>query len=252
MSSAFGLVFRRALHHVRVRMGLPAPKFDLYLALVRGKCGLEIGGPSDTFRAPDILPLYQEVSSLDNCDFSSNTAWTNHPPEFQFLPGKAPGRSIFCDGSKLDPIPSGTYDFVLSSHNLEHFANPVKALYEWKRVLRPGGAIILILPHYLGTFDHRRTPTPAADMLQDYERGIGEDDLAHLPEILEKHDLARDPGAGTWENFKMRSLDNVNNRCLHHHVFDERNIRELLTMIHFEVLAVNVLPPTHICVLART
>ena len=90
----------------------------------------------------------------------------------------------FCDGSNLVGVENGSYDFVLSSHNLEHFANPVKALKEWQRVLRPGGSLILVLPHYAKTFDHRRKLTPVAHMIEDFERNTQEDDLSHLEEIL--------------------------------------------------------------------
>ena len=118
-------------------------------------------------------------------------------------------------------IADHTYDFILSSHNLEHFANPVKALQEWKRVTRPGGGLILVLPDYSKTFDHRRTPTTVDHMFEDFERDTQEDDLTHLPEILEKHDISLDPGVASADEFHRRSLDNFNNRCLHHHVFDE-------------------------------
>jgi SAM-dependent methyltransferase len=192
------------------------------------------------------------VGTLDNCDFSSDTTWAHHTAEFHFQPGKPPGRVFVCDGSNLEPVADSTYDFLLSSHNLEHFANPVKALYEWKRVLRPGGALILVLPHYRHTFDHRRTPTPVAAMLRDYEQNVGEDDLTHLDEILEKHDLSRDPGAGSAEMFARRCLDNFNNRCLHHHVFDENNGRELLRSVGFDVVSVDFAPPCNICLLAHT
>jgi hypothetical protein len=88
-------------------------------------------------------------------------------------------------------------------------------------------------------------------MFHDYDQNTGEDDLQHLSEILEKHDLARDPGAGSWENFQQRSLDNISNRCLHHHVFDEHNSRELLSRVGFEVLDLDLALPFHICILAR-
>jgi hypothetical protein len=88
-------------------------------------------------------------------------------------------------------------------------------------------------------------------MFRDFEQNVGEDDLTHLQEILEKHDLKRDPLAGSWENFKQRSLDNFSNRCLHHHVFNEHNSRELLLRAGFEVLTIDMANPFHICVLAR-
>jgi hypothetical protein len=101
------------------------------------------------------------------------------------------------------------------------------------------------------TFDHLREPTSVDHMFDDFEKGTGEDDLTHLPEILEKHDLDRDVAAGSREDFHRRSVDNFSNRCLHHHVFDENNSRELLSRVGFEVLALDLAHPFHICILAR-
>jgi SAM-dependent methyltransferase len=233
------------------RLQYPVSDFRLYLQCVSGKSGLEIGGPSAVFREKNALPLYDSLGSLDNCDFSSTTVWANHRTEFVYSPVRPPGSSFFCDGSNLVPIGDRSYDFILSAHNLEHFANPVKALSEWKRVLRPGGTLVLVLPNYRKTFDHRRTPTPVAAMLADFEQNVGEEDLSHLPEILALHDLKRDRAAGTFAEFKTRSFDNFNNRCLHHHVFDENNSRELLSALDFQVLTVNLAPPFHLSLLAR-
>jgi SAM-dependent methyltransferase len=235
------------------RKGPPSEvrSFRKYLPYIEGKNGLEIGGPTGIFREGDIVPVYGHIGTLDNCDFSTSTAWAKHTESFDFNPRKAPGRTFFCDGSALKPIGESTYDVLLSSHNLEHFANPVKALKEWRRVLRPGGALILILPFYKATFDHRRKPTSVEHMLNDFEVNMGEDDLTHLPEILRKHDLALDVGAGTPEQFHKRSLDNFSNRCLHHHVFNEHNSRELLSRCAYEVLALDFRLPSHMCILAR-
>lgn len=197
------------------------------------------------------MPIYDSVGSLDNCDFSSETTWASHANSYVFSVRKAPGKSIFCEGSNLEGMADDTYDFVLSSHNLEHFANPVKALKEWQRVIRPGGGLILVLPNYKKTFDHRRKPTPVAHMLEDYEQNTSEEDLTHLSEILCEHDLSRDPAAGTAENFRERSLNNFANRCLHHHVFDESNSRDLLTQLGMQVLAVETAAPCHIVLLAH-
>jgi SAM-dependent methyltransferase len=222
----------------------------MYLAYLQGKSGLEIGGPTGIFQERDILPVYEHIGKLDNCDFSTSTAWAEHTECFAFNPKKAPGKTIFCDGSALTDISDSTYDVLLSSHNLEHFANPVKALKEWHRVLKPNGALILVLPYYRATFDHRR-PTSIDHMFHDFTEGTGEDDLTHLPEILEKHDFSKDAGAGTLDQFRKRSLDNLSNRCLHHHVFDEHNSRELLSRSGYEVLALDFRLPSHMCILAR-
>jgi SAM-dependent methyltransferase len=237
----------RRLHRIR------SPRIashELYAACVRGQRGIEIGGPSAPFRAGDVLPLYDEVGSLDNCNFAAETVWSTHDAEFKFSDSRPAGKTYVCEGSDLRMLQTGSFDFVLSSHNLEHFANPVKALYEWKRVLRPGGALVLVLPYYRDTFDHRRTPTSVDHMFADYESHTDEDDLTHLAEILAKHDLSRDPAAGSPEQFRERSTNNLQHRCLHHHVFDEQNSRELLERAGFQIRTVGRAFPFHLALLA--
>jgi len=245
-------VFSRAITKARIVLQGRVSCFKLSVSLVKGKNGLEIGGPSAVFRdrySP--MPIYRELGSLDNCDFARSTAWANHSDSYTFSPHGRAGKNIFCDGSDLSIVADESYDFILSSHNLEHFANPVKALKNWQRITRPGGSLILVLPDYSRTFDHRRVPTPVNHMIQDFEQNTQEDDLTHLPEILQAHDLSMDPPSGTPEEFRARSLNNYVNRCLHHHVFDEVNSRELLTKVGMEVLAVETALPHHIFLLAR-
>lgn len=45
------------------------------------------------------------------------------------------------------PRAGGRWDFVFSSHCLEHLANPVAALEHWRDRLRDGGVLFLYLPH---------------------------------------------------------------------------------------------------------
>jgi len=185
----------RALMHGRARC------YPLIRHSLNGKSGIEIGGPSELFRRwYEPLPIYGAVGSLDNCVFSSATIWASQSEKYEFHPRKNAGRTFVCEGFDLKVIPDGSYDFVLSSHNLEHFANPIRALKEWERVVRPGGALVLVLPYYGKTFDHRRRPTDVTHMFEDFERNTQEDDLTHLPEILELHDLTMRPLAGSFEN----------------------------------------------------
>jgi SAM-dependent methyltransferase len=246
------MAFNSAANRARVLFQGRLSSYHLALSLIKDCAGLEIGGPSAVFRdwyRP--LPIYDKVASLDNCDISRTTTWASHADVYAFSPRKVPGKSIFCDGSDLSIIANDSYDFVLSSHNLEHFANPVKALKEWQRVTRPNGSLVLVLPNYANTFDHRREPTAVSHMLEDFNRDTQEDDLTHLPEILSKHDLSMDRPAGSPEEFRERSLNNFTNRCLHHHVFNEYNSRELLTHIGMDVLSVETALPFHIFLLAR-
>ena len=111
--------------------------------------------------------------------------------------------------------------------------------------------MLLIVPHKDGTFDHKRPVTSIEHLLADFQQGVKEDDLTHLQEILELHDLSRDPGAGTFAAFKARSEQNIQNRCLHHHVFDSTLVVRVADHIGLKVLAVEALLPMHIILVAR-
>lgn len=54
---------------------------------------------------------------------------------------------VVCDCSNLDLFTSNSMDFVFSSHLLEHIDNTEKALKSWWRVIKPGGYLVLYLPH---------------------------------------------------------------------------------------------------------
>lgn len=43
-------------------------------------------------------------------------------------------------------FPENTFDFVFSSHCLEHMINPYKALQEWFQILKPGGHLFILVP----------------------------------------------------------------------------------------------------------
>lgn len=61
------------------------------------------------------------------------------------LPGAIPV-DVQAGGDAMS-LPAGDYNFVFSSHCLEHLANPVAALEHWKTRLRAGGVLFLYLPH---------------------------------------------------------------------------------------------------------
>jgi len=221
---------------------------------LRGKSGIEIGGPSQVFTSRGIFPVYSIAGHLDNCNFGSVTVWEGHIDEgytFEFDRRKPKGRQFIAEATDMKAIPSGSYDFVLSSHVLEHTANPILALTEWIRVLKDDGVLVLILPHKDGTFDHRRPVTSLSHMQEDYDARVGEADMTHLPEILALHDFNLDPQAGGMEKFKNRSLRNQENRCLHHHVFDTKSAVELVDHMGLQLVGVEPVYPMHIVVVAK-
>lgn len=204
------------------------------------KSGLEIGGPSGIFKDEGILPIYRAVKSLDGVNFSRNTLWEHGLEEGQTYKFRANcvGNQFICEVTELCKAKFvDDYDFVISSNCLEHVANPLDAMRRCLGVLKDGGLLLLVLPRKESNFDHKRSSTPFQHVLNDWISCVGEDDLTHLDEILEKHDLSLDPPAGDKENFKKRSLDNFKNRALHHHVFDLNVLYSMYKFFGIEEIA---------------
>lgn len=105
--------------------------------------GVDIGG------APDPLALYAEFFPL----MQSVRTWDLDDGDAQFMAGVA----------------DDSFDFVFSSHCLEHLHDPVEGLCNWLRVTKPGGYVIFAIPEedlyeqgvFPSTFnrDHKNTFT---------------------------------------------------------------------------------------------
>jgi len=52
------------------------------------------------------------------------------------------------DAEALEGVQEGTYDFVYSSHCLEHLHSVERALSSWVRVLKPGGVLYVVVPDF--------------------------------------------------------------------------------------------------------
>jgi len=194
--------------------------------------------------------VYPIISKLDGVNFSNETLWEgaiNSGLNFNYFRNKK-GYQYIAEATDLGLIKSNSYDFLLSSNCLEHVANPIKALEEWKRIVVPNGYILLVLPNKINNFDHRRPITSFKHLLDDFNSDVSEEDLTHLGEILELHDLSRDPPAGEYQNFKDRSLNNFKNRGLHHHIFDTDVIKEIFEFMGITLIQFDITPHDYIAI----
>lgn len=82
--------------------------------------GLDIGGK------PDPLSLYKELFPLIDC--VKTWDWEDG------------------DARLLDGVTDASFDFVHSSHCLEHLTDPAEGLRNWLRVVREGGYLIVTVP----------------------------------------------------------------------------------------------------------
>jgi len=136
------------------------PESKLAHKYLDGLEGLEIGGSIHN-------PFGLNTKNVDYTD-SADTVFKREEMDKRgtFLPVDiiAPGDNI--------PVSDGSQDFVISSHVLEHFPDPIKALKEWYRVVREGGFIFMIVPHKERMFDRNRPRTTAGELKKRHETGI--------------------------------------------------------------------------------
>lgn len=146
--------------------------FDKYMS---GK-GLDIGG---TGYLKDVLPILPTATIVD-LDYPG---YNGH-----ILP--------FADNSQ---------DYVYSSHTLEHIKSFQEPIREWFRVVKPGGYIIVTVPHRdlyekkdvlpsIWNPDHKRFYTPQS-LLLEFEITLKKNSyrVRHLQENDEGHDYNQSP-----------------------------------------------------------
>jgi len=131
--------------------------------------GIEIGALGSPFRvtAEAMVTYVDRFSAQELREHNPGV-----PPERLVAP------DLVSDATLLAEIPDASQDFVIASHVLEHLDDPVRALFTWRRVLRPGGQLLLVVPDARFTFDRGRALTTLEHLLWD---------AAH-PGTVEKHE----------------------------------------------------------------
>jgi len=81
------------------------------------------------------------------------------------LTGQALKVDIVASADEL-PFEDNKWDFVVSSHVLEHVWDPIKGIKEWIRVIKPGGYVFMIVPHKERTFDKIRKRTTLQELIE--------------------------------------------------------------------------------------
>lgn len=219
-----------------------------------GLKGIEIGGPSAIFSLKGIFPVYLYAGIIDGVNFSEQTVWEGSIHKgntYQYYKNKQNGYQYIDEASVLSTVPDGHYDFLLSSHCLEHIANPIVALKNWLRVLKPKAKICLVLPDKNYTFDVQRPYTSFEHLLNDYKNDVQETDSTHFTEVIEMHDFTKEKTSLSKDEFKCRTWNNFENRCVHHHVFNFETINTMLEFCDCDVLLNKQFSPFHLLSIAQ-
>ena len=126
---------------------------------------------AEGFAAKFAFPYAQQVCAGFGCDVGCNRKeWAfvdKHGIEALLVD------PAICTEYHALNLPPGSFDYIFSSHMLEHVADWVEVLNYWQTRLKRGGTLFLYLPHYSQTYwrpwhnrKHVHALTP--DMLRDY------------------------------------------------------------------------------------
>lgn len=127
-----------------------------------GLKGIEIGGAAHANFGIDVI----HINIKDENDETEHSI-SEQMKECGFIQKT----NIISNGNDL-PFKDNTVDFVFTSHVLEHFFDPIKALEEWYRVTKKGGYVFMIVPHKERTFDKDRERTTLQELIGRHDGSI--------------------------------------------------------------------------------
>jgi hypothetical protein len=163
----FKIKFSRVGNNESINEGKGKEKFPesaLAHKYLDGLKGIEIGGS-----AHNSFGL-----NTRNVDYSDDMTNVFKQEEMKMY-GEVMKVDLVASGDVI-PVPDESEDFIISSHVIEHFPDPIKALKEWYRIIKPGGYIFIIAPHKERTFDKDRERTTLQELIQRHA-------LSVIPEI---------------------------------------------------------------------
>lgn len=132
---------------------------------LKGLRGIEIGASAHNNYRLDAINV-DRYADMD----------TIYKQEERRLAMRATAVDVVAPGDDL-PFDDDSHDFVFSSHVVEHFPDPIRALLEWQRVARR--YVICVVPHKERTFDADRPLTTVEELLERYETGFRSEEDKH-------------------------------------------------------------------------
>ncbi|HKR01922.1 MAG TPA: glycosyltransferase [Pyrinomonadaceae bacterium] len=177
--------------------------------------GIEIGALHNPLEVP-------KAAKVRYVDRMHAAELRRHYPELEALP--LVPVDIISDGERLEVFEDETQDFVIANHFLEHCQNPINALMNMLRVLRPGGVLYLAVPDKRFTFDADRPVTTLEHLLRDYAEGPEWSKEQHFREWARLVSKAEGEAAMKAEAARLMELD----YSIHFHVWTQAEIMEVL------------------------
>jgi predicted SAM-dependent methyltransferase len=134
---------------------------------------------------------------------------------------------ILDDGERLAKLQDGSQDFVIANHFVEHCENPILALTNMFRVLRPGGVLYMALPDMRYTFDRHREVTTIDHIVRDFQYGPAASREQHFEEFARCFGSDRTDEEVAHEVERLKKLD----YSIHFHAWTQIEMLELLIVL---------------------
>jgi SAM-dependent methyltransferase len=198
------------------RRAVSATREQLAARYLRG-AGIEIGA----LHNPLETPAGAHVRYVDRMYAEE---LREHYPELNGLP--LVDVDLRDDGEQLGTIADGSLDFVIANHFLEHCQDPLRALSNFARVLRPGGIVYLAVPDKRHTFDVDRPVTSLDHLFRDHADGPGGSRRSHFEEWARLVDRVDEAGLESHVDQLM-----AKDYSIHYHVWTQAELLELLAAL---------------------
>jgi predicted SAM-dependent methyltransferase len=147
---------------------------DIAFKYLSGK-GIEVGALHAPLEVPDTVKVYY-------VDRMSVSELRKQYPELNGT--NLIEADIVDNGETLSSIPDNFWDFVIANHMIEHCQNPIGALENFLRVVKPGGIIYMGVPDKRYIFDVDRPMTSLDHLIRDYKEGPEWSKVSHYNEYV--------------------------------------------------------------------
>lgn len=199
--------------------------------------GAEIGAGVQ----PVLVPRGSKTTYIDAvpADF-----WRKRP---QWADQEVLQAEIIDEGSTLATVKDETFDYLVAAHVLEHIEDPILALKNWVRVVKPGGHIVIAVPDMRLCGEEHRELSTVDHLQKDHDEG---------PQVsAEYHYREHGLNLGEHSGEKRAEYIKEHERMIHYHTFTLTSLVRLLSAVEgigFEIVEACLNVNEDIAVLRKT
>lgn len=181
--------------------------------------GIEIGAFCSPFPTN---PRINKIIYLDKRSHADLIEWRNKDPNVSndaFIPPV----DIIDTSASLESVESNQFDFLVSSHQLEHVYCPINSILNHIRIVKVNGYVIYAIPLNNNPIDKDRVPTSFDHMMNHFFDCDSVPIEDHFDEYLRVVDKMIDPSKRK-ERIKEMIRDNAD---IHFHCWNVEGIKDL-------------------------